>query len=100
MTPSNVRKNKGTTECDTRTVTFDVGTAQYADGTINCEKKIWELPNVKNVQSHMMLVLFNEGIVSSNMRKHTGTTECNKSTVTCHFGTPKYEDCTIKCEKK
>ena len=39
MTPSNVRKNKGTMECEKSTVTCDVELAQYADGTIKCEKK-------------------------------------------------------------
>ena len=36
MKPLNVRKNKGTTKCDKKTVTCDVGTAQYEDGTIKC----------------------------------------------------------------
>ena len=39
MVPLNVRKNKGTIECDKSTVTCDVGTTQYDDGTIKCEKK-------------------------------------------------------------
>ena len=39
MKPSNVRKNKGTTKCDKRTVTSDVGTAQYEDKTVKCKKK-------------------------------------------------------------
>ena len=38
MVPSNVRKNKGTTECDKSTVTCDVGTAQCEDGIF----KMWE----------------------------------------------------------
>ena len=52
------------------TVTCDVGTAQYEDGTIKCEKKKKEI------------------------------TEYNKSTVTCDVGTVQCEDGTIKCEKK
>ena len=32
-------KNKGIIECDKSTVTCDVGTAQYEDCTIKCEKK-------------------------------------------------------------
>ena len=36
---SNVRKNKGTIECDKSTVTWDVSTAQCENGTIKCEKK-------------------------------------------------------------
>ena len=58
MEPSNVRKkSKGITECDKRTVTCDVGTEQYEDGTVKCEKKI-------------------------NKR----TIKCDKSTVTCDVG--------------
>ena len=37
MEPSNMRKNKGTAKCDKRTVTCDVGTAQYEDETVKCE---------------------------------------------------------------
>ena len=33
------KKSKGTTECDKRNVTCDVGTAQCVDETIKCEKK-------------------------------------------------------------
>ena len=32
-------KNKGSTECDKRTVTYDIGTAQCENGTVKCEKK-------------------------------------------------------------
>ena len=39
MEPSNVRKkNKGTTECDKSTVTYDIGTAQCEDDAIKYEK--------------------------------------------------------------
>ena len=34
MVPLNVRKNKRTTEYDKRTVTCDIGIAQYEDGII------------------------------------------------------------------
>ena len=38
MVPSNMRKkNKGTTEGDKSTVTYDVGTAQCEDDTIKCD---------------------------------------------------------------
>ena len=36
--PPNVRK---------KTVTCDVGTAQYEDRTVKCEKKVMEPPNVR-----------------------------------------------------
>ena len=40
MEPSSVRKkSKGTTQCDKRTVIFDVGTAQYENEIVKCEKK-------------------------------------------------------------
>ena len=34
------KKSKGTTKCEKITVTCDVGTAWYEDGTIKCEKKV------------------------------------------------------------
>ena len=39
MVASNVRKNKGTTECDKSTVISNVGNTQCEDDTIKCEKK-------------------------------------------------------------
>ena len=39
MEPSNVRKKKENHRFDKSTVTCDVSTAQYEDGTIKCEKK-------------------------------------------------------------
>ena len=53
------------------------------------------------VQSHMMFVMHNTRMIPSNVRKkNMRTIECDKSTVTCDFGTAKYEDYTIKCERK
>ena len=49
MVPLNMRKNKGTTECDKNTVTCEVSTTQCEDGIIKFEKKIRELPNVIKV---------------------------------------------------
>ena len=67
----NVRKNsKGTIKCEKKTVTFDVGTAQYEDRTVKCEKK------------------------------SKGTTKCEKNIVTCDVETTQCEDRTVKCEKK
>ena len=41
MKLSNVRKKKkGTTKCDKRTVTCNVGTTQYENRTIKCEDLI------------------------------------------------------------
>ena len=40
MKPSNVKKkSEGTTKCEKKIVTCDVGTAQCADKTVKCEKK-------------------------------------------------------------
>ena len=49
------------------------------------------------VQSHVMLILHNVRIVSSNVRKNKGTAECDKSTVICDVSITQYEDGTIKC---
>ena len=73
--PSNVRKNKGTTECD---------------------KKIKVPPNVRKVQPNVILVLSNVTMESSNVRKNKGTTECDKVTVTCDVGTVQCEDDIVK----
>ena len=71
------------------------------DGTIKCEKKIREPPNVIKVQSHMMLVIYNVRKVPSKIKKkkQKGTIECDKSTFICDFDTPQCEDSIIECEK-
>ena len=40
------KKSKGTAKSVKRTITCDVETAQYEDGTVKCEKKVREPPNV------------------------------------------------------
>ena len=70
MEPSNVRKNKGITECDKSIVTCNVVTAQCKDETIKYKKT-----NKKTIK-------------------------CNKSIVKCDVGTAQCEDETVKCEKK
>ena len=64
MISLNMRKNKGTTECDKSTVICDLGILQSEYDTIKCEKKIREHLNVTKVQSHILLVLHNVKIVS------------------------------------
>ena len=64
-----MKKNKGITKCDKITATYNTGTAQCDDGTVKCEKKIRESPNVTKVQSHVMLVLHNVRMIASNVRK-------------------------------
>ena len=64
-----MRKNKGITECDKRTVTCYVGTAQYENEIVKCEKKVREPPNMTKELSHMMLELHNVRTKSLNMIK-------------------------------
>ena len=70
MKLSNIIIIKKTTKCDKSIVKCDVGTTQYEDRTIKCEKK------------------------------NEGTTKCDKRTVICDVRTTQCEDETIKCEKK
>ena len=62
--------SKGTTQCEKRIVTCDIGTAQCKDETVKCEKK------------------------------SKGTAKSEKRTVTYDVGTTQCEDETVKCEKK
>ena len=55
----------------TKEFTCEIGTAQYENEIIKCEKK-----------------------------KSKGITKCEKITVTCDVGTTQCEDETVKCEKK
>ena len=63
-------KSKRTIKCEKSTVTCDIGTAQYEDETVKCEKK------------------------------SKGTTQCDKRTVIYDVGTAQYENEIVKCEKK
>ena len=63
------KKYKGTIEYDKRTVTCDVGTAQYENGSVKYEKKVREPPNVTKKLTYMILELHNVRIKLSNMRK-------------------------------
>ena len=79
-------KNKGTTKCGKRTITGDVGTVQYENRTIKCEK-IREPPNITKVLSNVMLELHNVMMEPSNMRKNKETIKCNKRTIACNVVT-------------
>ena len=50
-------------------VTCDVGIAQYDNRTVKCEEKIKVPPNVRKVQSNVMLVVLNVRTEPSNVRK-------------------------------
>ena len=62
-------KKKGTTKYEKRSVTCDVGTTQYEDGTIKYEKKLREPLNVTKELSYVILEPHNVKIESSNVRK-------------------------------
>ena len=68
-------------------VRCDIGIIQYDDGTVKCEKKNRVPPNMKKLQSKVMLVLANVIMELSNMRKKQDTTECDKCIVRCNAGT-------------
>ena len=56
---------------------------------------------MRKVWSNKMLVLPNVAFDPSNVRKkNKGTTEYDKSTITCDISSAQCEDDTIKCEKK
>ena len=61
MEPSNVRKKKkkGTTKCDKKTITYNVGITQCENRIVKYEKKIKEPSNVTKELSHVMLELHN-----------------------------------------
>ena len=48
-----------TTECDKRTVRYDISTAQCDNEIVKCEKTIMVPPNVTKIQLEVMLVLSN-----------------------------------------
>ena len=64
------KKSKGTTKCEKKIVTCDVGTAQCEDGTVKYKKTNKE------------------------------TTKCEKIIVTSDIGTVQCEDRTVICAKK
>ena len=52
-------KSKGTTKCEKRTITYNVGAVQCEDKTVKYEKKIREPLNVTKELSYVMLELHN-----------------------------------------
>ena len=70
MELSNVKKNgKGTTKCEKRTITYDIGTAQCEDRTVKCEKKVREPPNMTKELSYVILEPHNVRMKPSDVRK-------------------------------
>ena len=82
-----IKKKKGITKCDKRTVTCDVGTAQCEDETVKCEKKKGKLPYVTKVMSNVHNVrmkpsnVHNVRMKLSNVKKKKKITKYDKSTV-------------------
>ena len=62
-----MRKNKGTIKCDKRIIICDVGTAQYEDETVKCEKKIRDSSNMTKELLHVILELHNMRMKLSNV---------------------------------
>ena len=79
------------------TVKYDVGIVECDNGTIKCEKKIGEPPNVTKEKSHIILELHNVRMKLLNVRKNIGTAKCDKSTITCDFGSD--ENMNVRSEK-
>ena len=63
------KKSKGTIKYEKRTVTCDVGTAQYKDRTVKREKKIREPPNAIKESSYVMLKSHNVRMKPSYVKK-------------------------------
>ena len=62
-------KNKGTTKCEKKIITYDVGTAQYENEAVKCERKVRESLNVKKELSYVILELYNVRMELSSVRK-------------------------------
>ena len=62
-----MRKNKETIKCDKRIVICDIGTAQYEDETVKCEKKIRDSSNMTKELLHVILELHNMRMKLSNV---------------------------------
>ena len=70
MKLSNVTKKKGTTECNKSTVIYVVSIAKCEDGIMKCVEKKKKKPlNMTKVLLDIMLILSNETMEPSNVRK-------------------------------
>ena len=95
------KKNMRTPKYNKRTVTCDVGAAQWKDGIIKYEKKKKEPPNVTKILSNVMLKLHTMRMESSNVRKkNKETIKCDKRIITCDVGITQCENGIVKCKKK
>ena len=63
------KKSKGTTKCEKKPITCDVGTAQCENEIVKCEKRIREPLNVRKILSHVILELHNVRMKPSSVRK-------------------------------
>ena len=94
-------KSKGTTKCEKRTVIYDIGTAQYEDGTVKCEKKSKGTTKYekRGVTCDLRTTQCEDGTIKYE-KKIKGTTQCDKRTVICNVGIAQCKDETVKYEKK
>ena len=60
---------KRTIKYEKKIVICDIEIVDYEDGTVKCEEKVRELPNMRKELSYMMLELHNVRIKSSSVRK-------------------------------
>ena len=85
-----------------KTVTCDIGIAQYEDGIIKCEKKSKGTTKCeKKKLLYVMLELHNVRMEPSNMKKKSKkTTKCKKRIVTWDVETIQCDNEIVNCEKK
>ena len=60
---------KRTIKYEKKIVICDIEIVDYEDGTVKCEEKVRELPNMRKELSYMMLELHNVRMKSSSVRK-------------------------------
>ena len=86
------KKSKGTTKCEKRIVTHNIGTAQCEDKTVKYEKK-----NKGTTKCEKRIVKCEDETVKYE-EKSKRTTKCKKKTDRCDVGT-QYKKKTVKYEK-
>ena len=63
------KKMKRTIKYEKKIVICNIEIVDYEDGTVKCEEKVRELPNMRKELSYMMLELHNVMMKSSSVRK-------------------------------
>ena len=83
-----------------KTITCDVGTAQYEDETIKCEKNKWTTKCDKRIVTYDLKTAQCEDGTIKCEKINKETIKCEKRIVTYDVGTAQCENGTVKCEKK